>query len=222
MNFTTNNGIYKYDFELSQLEKQLIREFEDKLDNLGFKYLKIPSTITNQSFERQEIDTTTLSIDDLHVLAGSAEQGILEYFSDSIVQPQMIYSTNTCFRDEENYDGLKYFKEFTKIEMFAFIKPDDYNTVMAYFMNIIESFFKKWDIKYRLVKKTDEDPGYHKEKYDYEIFHKETHDWIETHSLTYFGDEQIERFNIKGDVHTISCTGLAFPRILLPFIEKIN
>lgn len=222
MNFTTNNGIYKYDFELSQLEKQLIREFEDKLENLGFNYLKIPSTITKQSFERQQIDTTTLIIDDMHVLAGSAEQGILEYFSNTTVQPQMIYSTNTCFRDELNYDGLKYFKEFTKIEMYAFIKHDDYKTVMAYFMNIIEPFFKKYDIKYRLIKKTNDDLGYHKEKYDYEIFHKETHGWIETHSLTYFGDEQAKRFNIKGDVHTISCTGLAFPRILLPFIEKLN
>ena len=44
--------------------------------------------------------------------------------------------------------------------------------------------------------------------------------WLETHSCTYFKDEQTKRLGISGGLHTISNTGIASPRILVPFIER--
>jgi uncharacterized membrane protein (UPF0182 family) len=64
-------------------------------------------------------------------------------------------------------------------------------------------------------------PGYHVFKKDVEV-HTEAYGWIETHSYTYFGYEQVKRHDIRGDVHTISNTGLASPRILIPFLEKMK
>lgn len=43
MNYIVNNGVYKLDSELSKLERNLFREFEDMLELKGFTYLSIPS-----------------------------------------------------------------------------------------------------------------------------------------------------------------------------------
>lgn len=80
-------------------------------------------------------------------------------------------------------------------------------------------FLKRHNIEYRLVDTTERDEGYHKLKYDIEVLTKE-YGWLETHSCTYFGEEQSKRFGITGATHTISNTGIASPRILVPFIEK--
>lgn len=64
----------------------------------------------------------------------------------------------------------------------------------------------------------DTDEGYHHVKYDIEV-KTEQYGWMETHSCSYFADEQVKRFGIEGGVHTISNTGLASPRVLIPFIE---
>ena len=47
-----------------------------------------------------------------------------------------------------------------------------------------------------------------------------TYGWMETHSCTYFGEEQTKRFGITGLTHTISNTGVASPRILVPLLER--
>ena len=57
-------------------------------------------------------------------------------------------------------------------------------------------------------------------KYDIEVKTKQ-YGWMETHSCTYFGEEQSKRFEITGATHTISNTGIASPRILIPFIEMM-
>jgi seryl-tRNA synthetase len=82
-------------------------------------------------------------------------------------------------------------------------------------------FLKNNNIEYRLVDVTNTDKGYHKKKVDIEIFTKK-YGWLETHSCSYFGDEQVKRFDIKGNIHTLSNTGVASPRILIPFLEKDN
>ncbi|NDJ15652.1 MAG: hypothetical protein EBY17_31520 [Acidobacteriia bacterium] len=63
------------------------------------------------------------------------------------------------------------------------------------------------------------DPGYHRAKTDLEVLTR-THGWLETHSCTYFGEEQVRRLGITGRLHSISCTGAASPRILVPWLEE--
>jgi len=157
MKYKVESGIYNLDFELSQLEKKLFIEFEDRLDSKGFRYLSIPSLTRWDSFERQDIEdiVKSLSVDHIHNLSGSAEQGILQYFSDSMVEPQLIYSKNQCFRHENyDYEGLKRCKEFVKL--------------------IVVVILVKSKVK-----------------------------------------------GITGATHTISNTGIASPRILIPFIEMV-
>ena len=37
---------------------------------------------------------------------------------------------------------------------------------------------------------------------------------------TYFGEEQVRRLEVTGGLHSISCTGAASPRILVPWLEE--
>ena len=223
MNYKVESGIYNLDFELSLLEKKLFIEFEDMLDSKGFRYLSIPSLTRWDSFERQGIEdiVKSLSVDHIHNLSGSAEQRILQYFSDSYVEPQFIYSKNQCFRHENyGYEGLKRCKEFVKLEQFCFCNSNDWKENFDLLLANATSFLDKHNIKYRVIDVTKIDLGYHVKKYDIEVKTKQ-YGWLETHSCTYFGEEQSKRFGITGAIHTISNTGIASPRILIPFIERM-
>lgn len=211
------------DYNLSKLEKQLFKDMETILEARGFEYLSVPSTITKDTYTRQEIHVPfekILKLDEEHPLAGSAEQGILEHFKGHCLLQQQVYSKNQCFRYEEKYEGMKYLREFTKMEQFVFLSPhSDKNYWFDELLNNATDLLDKYNIKYRTVDKTKEDPGYHIKKVDIEVQTK-TYGWLETHSCTYFGEEQTRRFGITGATHTISNTALASPRILVPFIEN--
>ncbi|ALN97690.1 seryl-tRNA synthetase [Bacillus phage vB_BpuM-BpSp] len=210
------------DFELSKIERDLFRRFSDKLDSKGFKYLSVPSAIKWETLDKQGFDRR----DSLHIsdrrnaLAGSAEQGILEYFQDKKVDSMKIYAQNTCFRRENiEIENLR-LEEFIKLEQFCFTTKDKWEEDFNLLLNNAIEFLDELEIKNRVVDMTIKDKGYHLKKLDIEIY-TEKYGWIESHSCTYFGEEQTKRFNITGSTHTISNTGIASPRILIPIIEKL-
>jgi seryl-tRNA synthetase len=226
MNYETVNGINKYDEELSYVEFSLFREFENILINKEFTYLSMPSSVSKESLLKQGINVDALfSKSELYpnkpaqVLTGSAEQGILNYFSNSVVSTEkFIFCNNQCFRGEEgNYSKIRN-REFKKIEMFCFTAENAWQDNFYKLLSIAIDFLEKHRIIFKVVDKTGEE-GYHLFKSDIEVYTKE-YGWLETHSCAYFGDNQVSRYNIQGGIHTISCTGLASPRILIPFIDR--
>lgn len=222
--YYTKDGIYYLDFELSNLELSLFREFETMLLEKGYKYLSLPSAGSWDIIEKQEVISKdySLGIDDRQALFGSAEQGFLEYFQNQEITEELkMFSFNECFRNEQTLDGLFYLREFKKLEQYIICREEN---AEKYFNEVLKNstdFLEKHNIEYRVVDKTYEDPGYHLKKYDIEVKTKK-YGWMETHSCTYFGDEQAKRLNIKGGFHTISNTGIASPRILIPFIERME
>lgn len=220
--YLVKNGLVYLDYDLSLLERNLFIEFENMLLEKGYKYLSLPSAGSWSTVEKQGVVTTdySLGIDETHALFGSAEQGILEYFENKEVNEELLlFADNQCFRNEAHLNGLKTLKEFKKIEQFCFCREENAEKYFNELLNNSISFLEKHNIKYRIVDKTKEDKGYHYKKYDIEVKTK-MYGWMETHSCTYFKDEQVKRFNITGGMHTISNTGIASPRILIPFIEK--
>lgn len=223
MDFQVKDGIYNLDFKLSNLEKKLFNKFSDKLENKGFQYLSIPSSIYRETLIKQDVITLdgTYHVDKTHCLSGSSEQGILQYFQNKEVIPMKIYAQNQCFRVEDKYDQLIHLKEFIKIEQFCFCNKEDWENNFEILLNNSTEFLADCGIQYRVKDVTNEDLGYHIKKCDIEIYTKK-YGWIESHSCTYFCEEQTKRFNISGANHTISNTGIASPRILIPFIENEN
>ena len=216
------NGVFFPDFETSFLENNLFKDYEYRLIKEGFYYLSIPSLITKDTYERQAMIPweKVFKIDDNFALAGSAEQGILELFKGLEVEECAIYAKNQCFRSEPSYNGLKHLREFIKLEQFVFCRENDTDYYFDKILGLAISFLKDNDIEYRVVDVTKRDPGYHKSKFDIEVKTK-TYGWMETHSCSSFGEEQTRRFDITGATHTLSNTGIASPRILVPFLERI-
>lgn len=110
--------------------------------------------------------------------------------------------------------------EFSKLELFVFFQPDaDWRSIFKVCLSQATDLLEYFDIEYRVVDRTNE-PGYHLYKEDIEVLTKDG--WLETHSCLYYGDQHSNRFDFTNLTHTIACTGLASPRILIPFMEKTN
>lgn len=221
MNYSVNNGIYNLDFKLSKIEKDILDYCCNLLETKGFQYLSVPITIKQDTFIKQGAALRSWVLDQNanQLLGGSAEQGILEYFTNKYVKSLKIYSKNSCFRTEQIYEDLARVKEFQKVEQFIFCEENEWEENFSLVIHNALDVLEKFEIKYRVIDVTEKDEGYHKKKYDIEILTKK-YGWLETHSCTYFGDEQTKRFNITGSNHTISCTGIATPRVLIPIIER--
>lgn len=217
--------IFQPDVEISKLEKRLFVEMEAVLERAGFQYLSIPSLVTKETYLRQNTIPweNVFRVNDNLALAGSAEQGILQRFTGQKVQPAFYYAHNQCFRNEKNIEKLKRLFEFKKTEMFSFCRPEDSEKTFELFLGLVTSFYKDYDIEYKVVDVTKEGQteGYCEKKCDIEIY-TETYGWLEANSCTLFGKQQVKRFNIIGDLETVSNTAIASPRILIPFLERLK
>lgn len=220
MKWTTRDGVAVLDPIATSLELDLFTRFNSGLHD-AYTYLSVPSLVQRSTIERQGAipwDWTLKVVGD-QALSGSAEQGILEHFADQEVAPKRYWAHNQCFRNEDHYEGWLRLREFRKTELFSFCHEKQWETEFEALLSTATRFLKELDLTYRVVDKTKDDPGYHVQKYDVEVLTK-TYGWIETHSCSYFGEEQSRRFGITGATHTLSNTGLASPRILIPLLEN--
>lgn len=208
--------------EVAKLERKLMRRLEECIEASGFEYYSIPSLLTKETYIRQDTIPweAVFRVNDDLALSGSAEQGILEFFTGKTIEEELqIYAMNQCFRNEALLDGVKKLYEFNKMELFVFSEPKNWESWFERILKLPLKVMEEFNLKYRVVDTTRKDPGYHLKKYDIEVLTK-TYGWMETHSCSYFGDEQTKRFDIGGGFHTLSNTGFASPRILIPFIEN--
>jgi seryl-tRNA synthetase len=224
IDYRAKHGVFQPSFELSEIERSLFREFEDLLRSKDFKYLAVPESISTETFHKQAAATNELAywLDGNHMLNGSAEQGVLDYFANCfLTEPMRIYAFTHCFRRESKLEGLVRLKEFKKIEQFVFCREQNWREEFDLVLHNATDFLVKQGIEYREVDVTKRDLGYHKYKIDIEIKTK-TYGWVESHSCTYFGNEQCRRLGITGVDCTISNTGISSPRILIPLLEKLE
>lgn len=219
------NGVPQLDMHFSRLEWQLFRELEDLLFERGYEPLSVPTSVPREVIDLQGVIPSDWLTDVLpgQVTTGSAEQGILSYYHNRTIEraqgnPLRLFSTNQCWRLEASFDGWFRCGEFKKTEQFVFCHPSDAQAEFKQLLRNATDFLDRHDLVWRFRDCT-EDEGYHLQKTDIEVY-TQTRGWMETHSCTYFGEEQTKRFNIGGGCHTLSNTGMASPRILIPFWER--
>lgn len=208
--------------DLSNLERKIFNRAEDILDNVGYlEYMSIPSLIQSNTIVRQGVVelNQAFHFNDGMTLSGSAEQGILERYADASMDlPMGIWARNQCFRREPLIQHPVRLYEFQKIEQFLFTNGREWEKEMNALLFNAEILLDSFMITHRRVDILD--PGYHKKKVDIEVY-TPLWGWVESHSCAYFADEQSKRFGITGDYnHTISCTMVASPRVLLPFLRE--
>ena len=152
--------------------------------------------------------------------------------------PIKISGISHCYRTEagaagRESKGLYRVHQFTKVEMFAFTRPEDSEAMHAELLRIEERMFSALQVPYRVIDIAAGDlgaPAYR--KFDIEAWipgRGEHGDWGEVTSTSNCTDFQARRlktrFRRKGSkknelVHTLNGTAVAIARALIAVLEN--
>jgi seryl-tRNA synthetase len=175
-------------------------------------------------------------------LIGTAEITLGGLYSDTILDeddlPLKLAGISHCFRTEagsagRESRGLYRVHQFTKVEMFAFTRPEDSETMHDELLRIEERIYQALEIPYRVIDIAAGDlgaPAYR--KFDIEAWlpgRGEGGDYGEVTSTSNCTDYQARRlktrFRRKGTkrnelVHTLNGTAIAISRTLVALLEN--
>jgi seryl-tRNA synthetase len=175
-------------------------------------------------------------------LIGTAEITLGGLYEDAVLEeddlPIKIGGVSHCYRTEagaagRESKGLYRVHQFTKVEMFAFTRPEDSEAMHAELLRIEERVFQALRVPYRVVEIAAGDlgaPAYR--KFDIEAWlpgRGERGDWGELTSASNCTDFQARRlrarFRRKGSkknelVHTLNGTAVAIARALIALLEN--
>ncbi len=188
-------------------------------------------------------ETQIYSIENFDLnLVATAEITLGGMYSDQVLDaeelPIKICGISHCFRTEAGAAGrasrgLYRVHQFTKVEMFAFTKPDESEDMHNYFCDLECQIFDGLGIPYRVIDTATGDlggPAYR--KFDLEAWmpgRGESGEFGEVTSTSNCTDYQARRLNIryknKGEkgthfVHTLNGTAVAISRAIIAIVEN--
>ncbi len=232
--------------ELSRLELAMHMLVLDKLANHGFTTITVPSLSKEKPlygmgylpFAQDEV--YYMPSDDTY-LSGTAELVLNSLHADEILSendlPILYAGFSPCFRREagaagKDTRGLVRVHQFLKTEQFVICK-NDINESEAWhkkLLQISEEVLQDLELPYQVLEICTGDMGAPKyRQYDLEAWTPSQNCYRETHSCSNITEWQARRTNLRyrdnkdGKVkfaHTLNNTGIATPRILVPFIEN--
>ena len=196
------------------------------LDGIGFN----PRGESTQIYNIENSDLSLIATAEI-TLGGLLSGEVLE--AEKL--PLLYAGLSHCFRTEagsagRESRGLYRVHQFTKVEMFAFTRPEDSEAMHDRLRKIEERIFKELEIPFRVVDICTGDlgaPAYR--KYDLEAWMPGRNMWGEVTSTSNCTDYQSRRLDIrykeKGQkgtqlVHMLNGTALAMSRALVALIEN--
>jgi len=175
--------------------------------------------------------------DDLY-LVPTAEVPVTNIHRDEIIEaedlPIYYAAYSPCFRREAGAAGAKTrgilrVHQFDKVEMVAFVKPEDSDDTLEWMTERAEICLQKLGLPYRVKLMATGDMGFTQaKKYDIEVWAPGVEDWLEVSSVSNFRDYQARRMAIrwrpeKGAkpeiLHTLNGSGLALARVVAAILE---
>ncbi|MEX2033528.1 MAG: serine--tRNA ligase, partial [Candidatus Colwellbacteria bacterium] len=185
----------------------------------------------------EEAQTYVIEGTDLGLIA-TAEVTLAGIHSDEIMNeadlPKLYAGYSHCFRQEAGAYG-KYSKglyrlhQFTKVEMFTYVKPEDSPKTHELLLELEERLWQGLGIPYRVVEMSTGDLGaMAARKFDLEAWMPGRGDWGEVTSASNTTDYQARRLGIKfrksdGSLeftHTLNGTALATSRAIIAILEN--
>jgi seryl-tRNA synthetase len=188
-----------------------------------------------------ETQIYSLSGSDLDLI-GTAEITLGGLFADALLEeaelPKKLAGISHCFRTEAGSHGresrgLYRVHQFTKVEMFAFCRPEDSEAVHGQMLALEERIFAALEIPYRVIDVASGDLGAPAwRKFDVEAWmpgRGERGDWGEVTSTSNCTDFQARRLRVRFRreasrkselVHTLNGTAVAVPRTLIALLEN--
>jgi seryl-tRNA synthetase len=245
---TTGHGFYFLKNEAVLLELALQRFAIDLLMQEGFELTTTPDLarieiLEGIGFNPRGAETQIYSVQDTDLcLVATAEITLGGYLSQETLReeqlPVKMCGISHCFRTEAGAHGrasrgLYRVHQFTKVEMFAFTRPEESEAMLGQLCRIECQLFDQLRIPYRVVDTATGDlgaPAYR--KFDLEAWmpgRGEAGEWGEVTSTSNCTDYQARRLNIrykkpgeKGThfVHTLNGTAVAISRALIAVLEN--
>jgi seryl-tRNA synthetase len=173
-------------------------------------------------------------------LAGTAEVPVMGYHADEVLEasrfPIKYLGFSPCYRREagshsKDVKGLIRVHEFYKIEQVVLCEASHETSVRLHeeINRNAEEFIESLGIPYHTVINCGGDLGLGQvKKYDIELWVPKENTYREISSASYFHDFQTRRFNIRYKdaegklkyAHSLNCTAIPTPRILVSLIEN--
>ena len=230
--------------KLVRLNYALLSYGMDILEKHGFTLMETPDVakadvLIGAGFIPRGPETQIYNIEgtDLSMI-GTAEITVLGYHANEILDlsqgPKKYAAISHCFRTEagaygRTSKGLYRVHQFTKLEMFAFCKPEESEAIHQEILAIEKEICDGLDLSYRVIDIPSADlggPAYR--KYDIEAYMTMKQDFGEVTSTSNCTDYQARRMNIKyrkedGSleyVHTLNGTALNTSRFPIAIIEQ--
>jgi len=174
------------------------------------------------------------------MLAGTAEVPVNSLYAGEILPestlPLRYAAYSSAFRSEagsagRDVRGLIRVHEFKKVEQYVMMQANEAAALemFAAILGNAEAILRALELPYRVVQNCTGDMGAGKVlMYDIEAWVPSEGVYRETHSCSYLGDWQARRTGLRyrdeeGKIqyaHTLNNTGIAAPRILVPFLEN--
>ncbi len=224
------------------LELALVRFAMEKLVEAGFTPMAPPVLVREQAlfgtgfFPGDREQVYEIPADELF-LVGTSEVPMAAYHADEILDPGRLpiryAGFSSCFRREagtygKDTAGIFRVHQFDKVEMFAFVLPEDSPSEHERLLAIEEDIVSAYDVPYRVVNVAAGDLGASAaKKYDIEAWFPAQQTYREVTSCSNTTDFQARRLKIraKGEkgnefVHTLNGTAVAVGRSILAILEN--
>jgi seryl-tRNA synthetase len=148
--------------------------------------------------------------------------------------PLRLTAATSCFRREagaagRDTRGLLRVHEFDKVELFAYATPEQAGALHEHMVAKVEGMLRDLGLEYRVLDLCTGDLGNSAARtFDLEVYSPGVDQWLEVSSVSWFGDYQARRANVryrpegKGGpvlVHTLNGSALAWPRIWAALVE---
>lgn len=183
-------------------------------------------------------DAYAVERDDLWVIPTS-EVPLTSLYRDEVLDesdlPKRLMAYSPCLRREagaagRDTRGLLRVHEFDKVELLALATPDQAPAMLEEILARAEARLAELGLAYRVVEICTGDFGQtHARTIDLEVYAPGVDKWLEVSSVSWFGDYQSRRANIRYRpaaaahgtelVHTLNGSGLAVPRVLAALLE---
>ena len=182
-------------------------------------------------------DAYHLERDDLYAIP-TAEVPLTSLARDEILDhaalPMRLMAHTSCFRREagsagKDTRGLLRVHEFDKVELLAYATPEQAADMHAEILARAEQLISDLGLAYRILDLCAGDLGNSSRRtFDIEVYAPGVDRWLEVSSVSWFGDYQARRANIryrapegKGTevCHTLNGSALAVPRVWAGIVE---
>ncbi len=185
-------------------------------------------------------DAYAIERDDLWMIP-TAEVPLTSMYAGEILDeaelPKRLMAYTSCYRREagsagRDTRGMLRSHEFDKVEILALATPEQAPTLLDELVARAEGTIASLGLPYRIIQICTGDMGQsHHRSYDIEVYAPGCDAWLEVSSVSWFGDYQARRADIrfrrhgqKGTEisHTLNGSALAVPRVWAAIVENFR